>query len=114
MERDRIRGLVAHQLTMIAEPARRSALASILTEPRAEEGEWDYGVPGQHHPYWVVAEDAGVVLVYCEHGFGPERPWGFLYTGEPEYTLGMDSQWTRSMEEAFIHSGLWSGSTETT
>ena len=112
MDSDHIRTLVAQQLAIVSDPARREALTSLLVEPRAEEREWDYGAPGQHYPYWVVAEAQarGVILVYCEHGFGPESPWGFLFTDEPEFaTLGMDSQWDWYLEGAFIRFGLWSG-----
>jgi hypothetical protein len=107
-----IRTLVAQQLATIRDPARREALTSLLVEPRAEEREWDYGAPEQQYPYWVVAEaqSRAVILVYCEHGFGPQSPWGFLFTDKPEFaTLGMDSQWDRSLEGAFNRSGLWSG-----
>lgn len=112
MNSDHVRTLVAEQLAIIRDPARREALASLLVELRTEEREWDYGAPGTHYPYWVVAEAQSrrVILVYCEHGFGPESPWGFLFTDEPEFaTLGMDSQWDRYLEGAFTRSGLWSG-----
>jgi hypothetical protein len=56
------------------------------------------------------APERGVVLVYCEQGFGPEMPWGFLVSDEPEFTtLGMDAQWGWYLEEAFVRSGLWQG-----
>lgn len=110
---EQIRALVADELAIIEENSRREALRSLLVEPRVEEREWDYGAPNERYAYWVVAEAParGVILAYCERGFGPEMPWGFLFTDEPEFaSLGMDSQWSWYLEEAFVRSGLWTGS----
>jgi hypothetical protein len=109
-EPDQIRRLVGRELALIADPGRRTAIERLLVDPRRELRGWDYGGPGESYPYWVVAEspDPGLLLVYCEHGFGPDMPWGFLPTNEPEFdTLGMDSQWGWYLEEAFVKSGLW-------
>jgi hypothetical protein len=83
-----------------------------LVEPRVETRAWDYGTTGEQFPFWIVAESAtrATILVYCEQGFGPEQPWGFLFTDDPDYrSLGMDSQWCWYLEEAFVRSGLWTG-----
>jgi hypothetical protein len=109
-----IRDLVDRQLTLVEDRARRQALNALLVEPRIEHRQWDYGEPGEEFPYWVVAEEParGILLVYCQHGFGPNMPWGFLFTKEPDFTsLGMDSQWGWYLEEAFVRSGLWVGPT---
>src|SRR5690349_13466928 len=97
-EADRIRALAAAQVAIVANPARREALRRyLLAEPRREVRDWDYGAPGERYPYWVVAEapEQHILLVYCEQGFCPESPWGFLFDGgsAEEQTLGMDSQW---------------------
>jgi len=110
----RIQALVDAQLALVEDPDRRSALAQLIVPPRQEEREWDYGAEGERYPYWVVAEapDRGAILVYCEHGFGPDEPWGFLFTDKPEFTsLGMDSQWGWYLEEVFVRAGLWKGKT---
>lgn len=108
-----IRRLVAEQLAMIENVQRRNALAQVLlAEPRLEDREWNYGALGQRYSYWVVAEapEHKTILVYCDKGFGPEFPWGFLLTNEPHpQTLGMDSQWNWYLEEAFVRSALWNG-----
>jgi hypothetical protein len=107
---------VARELATVRDVARRDALrAMLLAEPRQEERDWSYGAPGERFPYWVVAEapERGIILVYCEQGFGPEFPWGFLFIDAPgdvtRYgrTLGMDAQWSWYLEEAFVRSGLW-------
>jgi hypothetical protein len=107
---EQLRALVAEQMRIIAHPGRRDALQRLLVSPRREDREWDYGTPGERYPYWVVAEsvERGILLVYCEQGFGPGIPWGFLFTRDPKNTtMGMDSQWNWYLEEAFVRSGLW-------
>lgn len=117
-ESERVKALVARELATVRDVARRDALrAMLLAEPRQEERDWSYGAPGERFPYWVVAEapERGIILVYCEQGFGPEFPWGFLFIDAPgdvtRYgrTLGMDAQWNWYLEEAFVRSGLWPG-----
>jgi len=109
---DEVKALVARQAAVVADATRREALRGILLPvPRREERDWEYGEAGERFPYWVVAESParGIILVYCEQGFGPESPWGFLFVDAPteaERTLGMDSQWHRNLEGAFVHSGL--------
>ena len=113
IERDELSAVIARELALVDDPDRREALRSILVDPRREEREWDYGAPGQRHSYWVVADasERGTILVYCQEGFGPEFPWGFLDTDGPRAdSLGMDSQWCWYLEEAFVRSGLWTGS----
>ena len=103
-----MRQLVSRELDLIRAADRRAALEALIIAPRLEEREWDYGQPaGQRYPCWVVAEAQDVILVYCQHGFGPEFPWGFLF--KRESSLGMDSQWCWYLEEAFVQSGLWAG-----
>ena len=111
-EADRIQDLVAKELGLIEDSQRAASLRTLLVTPRRDEREWDYGEPGTHYPYWIVAEacDRRILLVYCEHGFGPAMPWGFLFTNDPDAaTLGMDSQWSWYLEKAFVRSGLWQG-----
>jgi hypothetical protein len=103
-----IQRLVAGQVALVEDAARQHALEAILVEPRAEERDWDYGTPGQRYRCWVVARDRGIVLVYCDQGFGPEFPWGFI-PEDADVSLGMDSQWCWYLEEAFVRSGLWDG-----
>lgn len=106
---------VAEQLALVQHPERRRALAALLVEPREEWREWDYGEPGEGFTYWVVGEapERGVLLAYCDRGFGPVAPWGILFADMPgqvspePHTLGMDAQWNWYLEEAFVRAGLW-------
>jgi len=109
-----VKALVAEQLAMIEHAARRDALrALLLPEPRLEVRAWDYGASDERYPYWVVAEarERSILLAYCEQGFGPEFPWGFLFMENDSRaeSLGMDAQWNWYLEEAFVRSGLWPG-----
>ena len=109
---DQILALVEEQMRGIQHECRRKELQRLLVTPRPEKREWDYGTIEEEYEYWVVAESEvhGVVLVYCDQGFGPDMPWGFLFNHDPEFaTLGMDSQWNWCLEEAFARSGLWLG-----
>jgi hypothetical protein len=115
---EEVKALVARELATVSDAGRRDALhALLLPEPRREERAWSYGARGERFPYWVVAEapERGIILVYCDQGFGPEFPWGFLFTDGPGEvtpygsTLGMDAQWNWYLEEAFVRSGLWPG-----
>lgn len=106
-----LKAILARELAIIADAARRRALEAILIEPGIRTRAWDYGEEGEGYDYWVVAEapEKGIELAYYEQGFGPEFPWGFLFTDED--SLGMDSQWNWYLEEAFIRSGLSTGPT---
>ena len=103
-----IQELVSGQLAIVEDATRRVALESILVPPRLEERDWDYGAAGERYSCWVVAEARGLALVYCDQGFGPEFPWGFI-PSETSESLGMDSQWCWYLEEAFVRSGMWEG-----
>ncbi|HEV8581928.1 MAG TPA: GNAT family N-acetyltransferase [Thermoanaerobaculia bacterium] len=94
---------------IVADPARREALRAILIEPVLGERSWSYGAPDERFQYWAVAEvpEREIELAYCEQGFGPEFPWGFLYFRDP--SLGMDAQWNWYLEEAFMRANLWPG-----
>src|SRR5687767_14378766 len=91
----RIRSVVARDLDLIEDPARRDALRALLVQPREELRTWNYGPPNTRYSCWIVAEDPErqVVLAYCEQGFGPEMPWGFLLYPSGDNSLGTDAQW---------------------
>jgi hypothetical protein len=101
-----VRTLVAAALARIASAERRVALEAILIEPRLQLRDWDLGEPGARYRTWLVAEDpkSGTGLAYCEYGYGPERPWGYVPVGF--LSLGDSAQWYPTLEEAFLASGL--------
>src|SRR5687767_14262830 len=101
-----IRGLVETELATVAEGARREWLRGMLVSPRRLQLEWGYGRPGERLECWLVGQspDGRVRLVYCERGFGPTYPWGFV-NADDDY-MGMDCQWHASLEHAAIGAGL--------
>lgn len=97
-----IRRLVDAELAKVSDPARRDALAAVLVPPQPLSLEWGYGKPGERYVCWLVglSPDGKERLVYCETGFGPSYPWGFV--GIREDWMGMDCQWHVSLEDAAI------------
>src|SRR5262249_28688381 len=43
-------------------------------------------------------------IAYCESGFGPGAPWGLVGLGEPNMSIGMDSNWYTTLLEAYFES----------
>ncbi len=98
--------LVAAQLGRITDVERRAALEALLIEPRFQLRDWALGEPGARYRTWLVAQDrtSNIGLAYCEYGYGPERPWG--YVSASFLSLGESAQWYSTLEEAFLASGL--------
>ena len=111
MQAQDIEALVARQLASISQPELGECLRPLLVRPRCEQRPWDYGAPGQTCPCWIVAEHeaSNTGIVFCESGFGPSYPWGLLVLQGPHLSMGMDSQWFLSLEEAFRNSMAWEG-----
>jgi hypothetical protein len=99
----------ARELERIADADVREGLRSRLMVPEEHLREWDYGAPGERYPCWTVAADpeSDSAIVYSEHGFGPEMPWGIVSLSEAWF--GMDSGWFRRLEDAFTGSMLAGG-----
>ncbi len=101
-----IASLVRDELARVGDPNRRSALEALLQSPARLSLAWDYGKEGERFDCWQVgcSPERGVLLVYCERGFGPAFPWGVVF-GE-EGSMGMDSQWHSGLEDAAVFAGL--------
>ena len=106
-----IEALVAQQLGRISQPELARAIRPFLVQPRCEPRPWDYGEPNQTYPCWIVAEHrpSNTAIAFCESGFGPSYPWGLLFLSGPHLNMGMDSQWFKSLQEAFRDSMAWGG-----
>src|SRR6266478_5665200 len=106
-----IEALVAQQITLISQPDLVQAIRGLLVPPRCEHRPWGYGAPGQTYPCWIVAEHrpSNTAIAFCESGFGPSSPWGLLLLSGSHLSLGMDSQWFISLEQAFRDSMAWDG-----
>lgn len=101
-----IRYLVQIELAGVSDDTRRAALSTLIVTPRQFELGWDYGTVDERFRCWEVgsAEARQLLLVYCDQGFGPTFPWGFVFAEAD--SLGMDSQWHSKLEDAAICAGL--------
>jgi len=96
-----IQHLVDEQLASIADAEMREALLRFLIAPECQHRNWDYGHNGERYPCWLVARlpATDTAIAYCEHGFGPDFPWGIVaLSGE---WMGPDGAWHVSLERAF-------------
>ena len=102
---EEIERLVAAELDLIRDAARREELRRYLVEPRLVMLGWDYGDPDEL-PCWLIGRrsDGRYDLVYCDDGFGPSFPWGCVFPDEA--SMGMDAQWSVGLENAAIKAGL--------
>jgi hypothetical protein len=111
MDRREIEALIGTQLEAIKQPDLVACIRRYLVSPRLENRDWDYGEPGATFPCWIFAEDvhANTAMAYCENGFGPTNPWGSIFLAGEFSSIGMDSQWFVSLEDAARNSPLWLG-----
>jgi hypothetical protein len=93
--------LVRNELRRITDKKVVAAIEPMLVAPRCEERPWDYG-GAEHYPCWVVLEHpaSNTGIAYCAEGFGPRCPWGLLFL-RGHLSMGMDSGWFSSLEDAF-------------
>lgn len=101
-----VQHLVDRELELVPDTRRRAELSRLLIRPLPMNLAWDYGRPEDRFDCWQVgrSSEGETLLVYCEQGFGPSDPWGFV--GRTDDSLGMDSQWHIGLEHAAIVAGL--------
>jgi hypothetical protein len=101
--------LVDSELGRIADTSTADLIRRLLVSPRCEQRPWDYGAPDETYPCWIVAEhpSSNAAVAYCEQGFGPRCPWGLLWISGEHLSMGMDSGWFTSLEDAVRDSFAW-------
>lgn len=110
IDAETLRLLVERDVEAISDVRVRDHVRTLLVEPSPVLRDWDYGEPGEQHLCWTVMEDRGrsdTAIAYCEQGFGPDRPWGLVWSGDDgagKGSIGMDSGWFSSLEEAVYDS----------
>lgn len=104
-----IKVLLNVELEKIERKDVHDAIVPLLVCPRCELRAWDYEPQGQKFPCWIVLEhpSSNTCIAYCDKGFGPSHSWGVLFISGPYMTMGMDSGWFQSLEEAFLDSMAW-------
>lgn len=111
MENAEISALVESELFKIKQPELLALGRNLVVKPRLELRPWDYGKVGEKYPCWVALEHqpSNTTIVYCSQGFGPQYPWGLLFISGQHMSMGMDSQWFTSLEDALRGSIAWEG-----
>lgn len=106
----RLQALIEGELTKLGDDRIAAHVGSLLVEPVPVLRPWDYGEAGEKFITWTVLFDrvrSETGIAYCEHGFGPEAPWGLVFQGDDETepsSIGMDSQWFPTFVEAYLSS----------
>src|SRR5262245_52115164 len=95
--------IVRTELDRITEERVRHAIAGLLVTPRCEDRPWNYGAADATFPCWIVLEhlESDTGIAFCEEGFGPRSPWGLLFLSGDHLSMGDDSGWFRTLEDAF-------------
>ena len=102
---DEVNQLVRQQLDSIEDDVVRDAIVALLVEPFVQYRRWFDDL--EPETCWVVAVDPtnNICFMYSEEGFSPDVTWGMMFTSD--LYMGMDSNWYRTLEEAFYDS--WTG-----
>lgn len=98
-----IQEMVDAELSRIVDAGVLGAMKPLLVALRCELREWDYGEPEQTFPCWIVLDHVrtNTCIGYCEYGFGPSSPWGLLFITGQYLSMGTDSGWYATLEDAF-------------
>jgi|CXWL01.1.fsa_nt_gi hypothetical protein len=109
MNKDSDREIVAvveAALCTFADPKLVGALRTFIVSPRRELREWEWGKEPSEVVTWVIAESAryNYGIVFSEDGFGPEQPWGLVFSSHTN--IGADYCWYKTLEAAFTDSRL--------
>jgi hypothetical protein len=86
-------------------PSRKRAFRELLVLLRSEKRASPYD--GSVRDCWVVVEQGAKLIVYCRGGLtgrSESDAWGVLDADDA--SLGHDDCWYRSLDDAFIASGL--------
>ena len=106
-----IEKLVEKEIHCITQADLVEAIRAHRVLTRVEKREWDYSDSYTEYPCYIVLEDkkSNTAVAYCEKGFGPVYPWGLIFIEGEVMSLGMDSGWFASLEEAVRNSMFWHG-----
>jgi hypothetical protein len=106
MQTNDIAKLITSELERVSDLSRRERLKALLIEPRLLSLHWDYNPVGTRFDCWLIGQspNGDTRLVYCNQGFGPSFPWGFVYSDTD--SMGNDGQWEAGLEDVAINCGL--------
>ena len=94
--------LVEKQIREISQQELVETIEKHRVPLRIEDREWDYSNSFTEYPCCIVLEDklSNTAVAYCEFGFGPSNPWGLIFLEGEIMSMGMDSGWFLSLEDA--------------
>lgn len=104
--------LVEREIMNMTDPRIAQRIRELLVSPYPVERTWDYGTPGEQFTCWTLLEHppSNTGIAFCSQGFGPSNPWGLVFLSGPHMSIGMDSGWFGSLEDAMRESMAWEGS----
>jgi hypothetical protein len=102
---------VEQQLAGISDPTLVSRIRELLVSPYPVLRAWDYGAEGESYPCWTLLEHrpSNTAIAFCSQGFGPAYPWGLVFLSGEHMSIGMDSAWFATLEDAMRDSMAWDG-----
>lgn len=111
MDKESVRALVEQEVAAISDSAIRNLFEQLRVEPYLIRRNWDYGTDNEKYDSWTVWEHqpSNTGIAYCDVGFGPSYPWGLVFLSGPHMSIGMDSSWFASLEDAVRGSMAWDG-----
>ncbi len=100
-----IESKVKAEIERAKSPNHAKLMWRLLVTPRCEIRPWDYG-PDDSYSCWIVGEhpSSNTAFAYCDQGFGPKYPWGLLHLSGEYSSMGMDTGWFASLEDALLDS----------
>jgi len=106
-----IKALVERELAGIRDASLVQTIRALLVTPYPVERAWDYGTADERFTCWTVLEHkpSNTGIAFCSRGFGPSDPWGIVFLSGPRMSIGMDSAWFASFEDAIRESAAWDG-----
>ena len=101
--------LVEREILNMTDARITQRIRELLVSPYPVQRAWDYGTLGQQFTCWTVLEHppSNTGIAFCSEGFGPTFPWGLVFLSGPHMSIGMDSGWFGSLEDAMRESMAW-------
>lgn len=97
---------VEAEIHRASSPQVAELMRKLLVPLRCDLRPWAHGAQGTLHTCLILAEHQRfqTAIAYCEYGFGPRTPWGLLWTVGDHLSMGDDSGWFTSFEDAVMDS----------
>jgi len=96
---------IVTQLDLIKNVELVSKIKTHLIEPILHFAIWDYSETETKYPVWLIASSAtdNTGILFSEYGYSFDN-WGLVVLSDKPFHFGMDYQWYKTLEEAFLDS----------